>query len=123
MGGLEILRALSGHAVCGGESHLTSACFERSRETADGVGGERTFPPIRHPGLDPGSRFLPSARLSQGSGTPDQVRGDGKLMTAHGHFRHSEFVHAAQPLFDSARNERRLDHSRSAFIAKTVSWG
>jgi hypothetical protein len=33
--------------------------------------------PSRHPGLDPGYRF-PSLDAPERSGTPDQVRGDGK---------------------------------------------
>ncbi len=37
---------------------------------------------FRHPGLDPGSR-LPSGAATEGSGTPDQVRGD-EVEKAHG---------------------------------------
>ena len=33
-------------------------------------------PFLRHPGLDPGSRFLRRPLVSTSSGTPDQVRGD-----------------------------------------------
>src|SRR3546814_10495332 len=38
-------------------------------------GGERSSIPLRHPGLDPGSRFLGRRVAWVSSGTPDQVRG------------------------------------------------
>src|SRR3546814_12174418 len=37
---------------------------------------------LRHPGLDPGSRFLRHRPTSASSGTPDQVRGDRKSVVS-----------------------------------------
>ena len=41
---------------------------------------------FRHPGLDPGSRFLTRSLTSASSGTPDQVRGDEKGLVGNRSF-------------------------------------
>ncbi len=68
------------HAIMGpnGAGKSTLAYTLGGRPGYDVTGGAVTFTPSRRPGLDPGSR-LNSNAAPEGSGTPDQVRGDGGL--------------------------------------------
>ena len=68
------------HAIMGpnGAGKSTLAYVLGGRPGYEVTGGSVTFTPSRHPGLDPGSR-LNSTVAPEGSGTPDQVRGDGEL--------------------------------------------
>ena len=65
------------HAVMGpnGAGKSTLAYVLGGRPGYEVTGGSVTFTPTRLPGLDPGSRLL--SGVAEGSGTPDQVRGDG----------------------------------------------
>ena len=65
------------HAIMGpnGAGTSTLAYVLGGRPGYEVTGGSVTFTPSRHPGLDPGSR-LNSTVAPEGSGTPDQVRGD-----------------------------------------------
>ncbi len=64
------------HAIMGpnGAGKSTLGYVLSGRPGYKVTGGEVRFTPARHPGLDPGPRFLGAAE--EGSGTPDQVRGD-----------------------------------------------
>src|SRR3546814_314471 len=57
----------------------------------DAKGWRADVPHFVTPGLTRGPAFLLGPRPAQGSGTPDQVRGDGKLVTAIGHLRPNPF--------------------------------
>jgi|GEM_PF-2580976 hypothetical protein len=50
------------------------------------IANSRSLPTVRHPGLDPGSRFLRHRIASTESGTPDQVRGDEKGLVGNRSF-------------------------------------
>lgn len=63
------------HAIMGpnGAGKSTLSYVLGGRPGYEVTEGSVMFTPSRHPGLDPGSRF---SAAEEGSGTPDQVRGD-----------------------------------------------
>ena len=65
------------HAIMGpnGAGKSTLAYVLGGRPGYEVTGGSVTFTPSRRPGLEPGSRSA-SGAAQEGSGTPDQVRGD-----------------------------------------------
>ncbi|MFT4026475.1 MAG: Fe-S cluster assembly ATPase SufC [Novosphingobium sp.] len=67
------------HAIMGpnGAGKSTLGYTLGGRPGYEVTGGSVRFSPYRHPGLDPGSRSS-SGAAQEGSGTPDQVRGDGE---------------------------------------------
>ena len=75
------------HAIMGpnGAGKSTLAYVLGGRPGYEVTGGSVTFTPSRHPGLEPGSRFLSDG--GEGSGTPDQVRGDVDLLGLEPHER------------------------------------
>ena len=66
------------HAIMGpnGAGKSTLAYVLGGRPGYEVTGGSVAFTPSRHPALDAGSRFSSGV---QGSGAPDQVRGDDSL--------------------------------------------
>ena len=68
------------HAIMGpnGAGKSTLGYTLGGRPGYEVTGGSVTFTPTRHPGLEPGSSLSATA-APEGSGTPDQVRGDGHL--------------------------------------------
>ena len=73
------------HAIMGpnGAGKSTLAYVLGGRPGYEVTGGSVTFTPTRRPGLDPGSRLASGVAL-EGSGTPDQVRGDVGVLTGQG---------------------------------------
>ena len=67
------------HAIMGpnGAGKSTLGYVLGGRPGYEVTEGSVRFLSTRHPGLEPGSRFS-SAAAEEGSGTPDQVRGDGE---------------------------------------------
>ncbi|MBX9795469.1 ATP-binding cassette domain-containing protein, partial [Sphingomonas sp.] len=65
------------HAIMGpnGAGKSTLGYVLGGRPGYEVTSGEVMFRPARHPGLEPGSRFLAA---EEGSGTPGQARGDGE---------------------------------------------
>src|SRR3546814_8481246 len=92
-------------------SDVCSSVLISHASVDDWIGWEAVIPPFVTPDLIRGPAALGWARCRGKSGTPDQVRGDGKLMSAHGLSCRWLRTPGTQPAAREDRKSTRLNYS------------